>query len=383
MISHFSLGKACSKVREFCRREVVLCIGAVLTLLSMAAVPPGPSYASYIDLRVLCLLFCLMAVVLGLQECGLFRLLAQFLLTGQRRMRLLRALLVLLPFFCSMAVTNDVALLTFVPFAILVLSMTGKERELPYVLTLQTLAANLGSMATPVGNPQNLYLYAKYQLTAADFFRVLLPLTIASLLGLLAASLWGRSGGEQVRVDFPKREKLSSPGKLAVYAVLFALCLLSVFRILHYGILTAVVVAALLFTSPGLLKRVDYSLLLTFVCFFIFAGNIGQMEGLRQLLNRLLESGALGCSVLISQVISNVPAAVLLSGFTQDWAGLLMGVNIGGLGTPIASLASLISLKLYLRTDGARPARYLAIFTLANLVGLALLLALAVLLPGV
>lgn len=215
LIGHFSLGKACSKVREFCRREAVLCIGAVLTLLSMAAVPPGPSYASYIDLRVLCLLFCLMAVVLGLQECGLFRLLAQFLLTGQRRMRLLRALLVLLPFFCSMAVTNDVALLTFVPFAILVLSMTGKERELPYVLTLQTLAANLGSMATPVGNPQNLYLYAKYQLTAADFFRVLLPLTIASLLGLLAASLWGRSGGEQVRVDFPKREKLSSPGKLA------------------------------------------------------------------------------------------------------------------------------------------------------------------------
>ena len=378
----FDLIHIFNKAKSLWKRETVGCIGGILALLSMAVVPPGPVYAGYIDLRVLCLLFCLMAVVLGLQECGLFHLLAQSLLAGKRRLRLLRVFLVLLPFFCSMAVTNDVALLTFVPFAVLVLSLIGKGRELPYVITLQTLAANLGSMATPVGNPQNLYLYAKYQLTAADFFRVMLPLTLASLLGLLAASLWGRSGGEWVQVSFQKREKLRHPGRLGVYAVLFVLCLLSVFRLLHYGILTAVVVASLLCISPGLLKRVDYGLLLTFVFFFIFAGNIGQMEGLRQLLDRLMKDGALVCSILASQVVSNVPAAVLLSGFTEDWTGLLMGVNIGGLGTPIASLASLISLKFYLRTEGARPLYYLAVFTLANLAGLALLLALAAVLPG-
>ncbi len=365
----------CAFVKRILRREPVLCLSAAAALLSMLAVPPSPAYLAYIDLRVLCLLFSLMAVVLGLQECGVFAVLAQRLLSGRRQVRLLILILVLLPFFCSMLITNDVALITFVPFAILALTLIGRQELLIRVVVLQTIAANLGSMATPVGNPQNLFLYADYQLTAGSFFSVMLPLTAASLAGLTAASLWARR--ETIHVTFGERARLAGPRRVALFLVLFLLCLLSVFRRLPYWIPAAAVLLCLLWFAPGLLPRVDYSLLLTFVCFFIFAGNMGALPPVRTFLAGLLSQSALLPSALASQVISNVPAAVLLAGFTDDWRGLLMGVNIGGLGTPIASLASLISLKFYLRSPGARPLRYLAAFTLANLAGLAVLLPLA------
>ena len=367
-----------SSLGAFFRKEPVLCLSALAALLSMAAVPPSPAYIGYIDFRVLCLLFCLMAVVLGLQECGVFAVLAQKLLAGKHQIRLLMLVLVLLPFFCSMLITNDVALITFVPFAILSLSLIGKQELLVRVIVLQTVAANLGSMATPVGNPQNLFLYANYHLGAGDFCAVMLPLTAVSLVGLSVASLWVRQ--ETIQVTFSQQAALGSPRRVALFLGLFLLCLLSVFRILPYGLLTALVLICLAIFAPKLLPRVDYSLLLTFVCFFVFAGNMGALPAVRAFLGELLQGGALLPSVLASQVISNVPAAVLLAGFTQDWPGLLAGVNIGGLGTPIASLASLISLKFYLRSPGARPLRYLLVFTLANGAGLAALLAVSALL---
>ena len=239
-------------------------------------------------------------------------------------------------------------------------------------MVLQTIAANLGSMATPVGNPQNLYLYSAYSLSAAQFFKVMLPLSIFSLLALAAASLLTK--GASVMVDIaPAYTK--QPRQLMVYSMLFVLCLLSVFHMLSYWLLTAIVLLCILIFSPNLIKNVDYSLLLTFVCFFIFAGNMGQITQVQLLIGNLLAKNTLMCSVVASQFISNVPAAVLLSQFTQDWAGLLLGVNIGGLGTPIASLASLISLKYYMRAENSRPLYYLGVFTTFNLVGLMLLLA--------
>ena len=343
------------------RKEPVLCIAAVCAAVSTLLNPPSPAYLNYIDWRVLTLLFCLMAVVAGLQECGVFAVLAQRLLAGERRMRLVSLALVLLPFFVSMVVTNDVALITFVPFAVLVLGLIGRTEYLAPLVVLQTMAANLGSMATPVGNPQNLYLYADYELTAEQFFGTMLPLTLVSLAVLTAASLLCvRDEGIQVR--FQEQAELRRPGRLGLMAGLFVLCLLSVFRVLPYPALLAVVAGGLLLFDRGLFRRVDYGLLATFFCFFLFAGNIG--------------------ACLTSQIISNVPAAVLLSGFTADWRGLLVGSNLGGLGTPIASLASLISLKVYLRTPGARPGRYLLLFTAANGAALVLLCLCAALLAG-
>ena len=367
-----------SHVRGFFQREPVLSIAAVAAILSMFFVPPSAAYIDYIDVRVLCLLFCLMAVVAGLQGCGLFDFLAQRLLAGKQSLRRVVLLLVLLPFFSSMLVTNDVALITFVPFAILVLNTIGRKDQAIGVIVLQTVAANLGSMATPVGNPQNLFLYANYQLSAAQFFGTTIPLTLVSLVLLILLTL--RFPKEALQISFAEKRALDRPRLLLAYGLLFLLCLLSVFRVLHYGILTAVIFIAFLLLDRSVLRRVDYGLLVTFVCFFIFAGNIGCISAVRDLLTALLERSTLLSSVLASQVISNVPAAVLLSGFTGDWQGLLIGVNLGGLGTLIASLASLISFKFYAAIPEAQSGRYLAVFTAVNVLGLVILVPLSLLL---
>ena len=355
----------------FVRREAVLSIALLCALLSMLAVPPDAAYAGYIDLRVLCLLFCLMAVVAGLQQCGLFLVLAQRLLAGRKQLRLLYLLLVLLPFFSSMLVTNDVALITFVPFTVLVLSRIGRSDALIRIVVLQTLAANLGSIATPVGNPQNLFLYSYYALPIGNFLRVMLPLAGISQLALCAAALAARH--ETIEVEFREWEHIVHPRLFLLFCGLFLLCLLSVVHVLHYAILTTIVTLCLLLFARRLFQRVDYALLATFVCFFIFAGNIGRIEAVREALELLTGRSAYLTGLLVSQVISNVPAAVLLSGFTDNWQGLLAGVDVGGLGTPIASLASLISLKLYLKAENASLPRFLLVFTVTNLVGLILL----------
>ena len=357
--------------RPFWKREPVLCMAAVCAAASMALNPPSAAYLNYIDWRVLTLLFCLMAVVAGLQECGVFAVLAQRLLAGERRMRFVTLALVLLPFFVSMLVTNDVALITFVPFAVLVLGLIGRMERLIYVVVLQTIAANLGSMATPVGNPQNLYIYANYELSAGQFFSAMLPLTLVSLVGLTVACLCVKPEG--IRVTFAEKAEIRSPGHLILMILLFVLCLLSVFRVLPYPALLPVVLAGMLIFDRSLFRKVDYGLLATFFCFFLFAGNVGACGPVREVLTRIMEQNTALASGVSSQIISNVPAAVLLSGFTTDWHGLLLGTNIGGLGTPIASLASLISLKAYLKSPGARLGRYLLVFTVANVVALAVL----------
>ena len=367
-----------SSCLSFLRREPVLTAAGAAALGSMFLVPPSVKYLSYVDARVLCLLFCLMAVVAGLQSCQLFDLLAQRLLMGSRHLRKVVVLLVLLPFFTSMLVTNDVALITFVPFAILVLRAIGRSDLMIRVIVLQTLAANLGSMDTPVGNPQNLFLYAHYHLSALDFFQVMLPLSILSLLGLLAASM--AVPKDPIEVSFSEKSAIPSRRKLAVYLALFLLCLLSVFRVLPYGALTAVVLAVLLLLDRSMLGKVNYSLLLTFVFFFLFAGNIGAIDGVRSLMTGLMGRSTLLSSLVASQFISNVPASVLLADFTQDWQGMLAGTNLGGMGTLIASLASLISFQFYNEQPDAKPLRYLVAFTTVNLVGLAALVPCAALL---
>ena len=365
------------KVKHFFHKEPVLSIAAAAAAASMLLVPPNAGYIDYIDVRVLCLLFCLMAVVLGFRSCGLFTALAKKLLSGCESLRKLAFLLVMLPFFSSMLVTNDVALITFVPFAILVLDLVGRRDLLIRVVTLQTVAANLGSMATPVGNPQNLFLYAAYELSAGAFFAAVLPLTAASFVLLTLAMLWIPKGSVQVNLQEGETLRMGLP--LAAYGVLFVLCLLSVFHVVPYYVLTVIVAAAMFALDKKLLKDVDYGLLVTFVCFFVFAGNMGELEAVRTLLTQLLSRSALLSSALASQVISNVPAAVLLSGFTTDWKGLLLGVNVGGLGTLIASLASLISFRFYAAEKDSSAGKYLLVFTLVNVIGLVLLVPMALL----
>ena len=360
------------KIKEFIAKETVLVVAALCAIATMFLVPPDLEYLHYIDFRVLCLLLCLMAVVAGLKAIGTFNWLTYQLLKRVHSGRILGIAMVLLPFFCSMVVTNDVALIIFIPFTLMLLSSLGCSNRIIPVTVLQTVAANLGSMATPVGNPQNLYLYAFYNIGISDFFSVTLPLTIVSLAILTVAAI------TLLPKQMPERKMetaaISSGRELLIYFALFALCLLTVFRVIPYPATTAITVIVLLIVNRKLLKEIDYMLLLTFVCFFTVSENLGRIDAVRSSLQQFLQWNPLLAAVGTSQVISNVPAAIVLSGFTDQWQALLAGVNIGGLGTPIASLASLITLKFYMNWPGGKIAKFMGYFMVANLIGLAVLL---------
>ena len=362
-----------NSVKAFIKKEAVLCIAALCAVATMFAVPVDKEYLSYIDFRVLCLLMCLMAVVAGFKSTGAFKVLTYQLLSRIKSGRTLSVTLVLLPFFLSMLVTNDVALIVFVPFTLGLLSSLGCKKETVPLIVLQTVAANLGSMATPVGNPQNLYLYSAYNLSAGEFFSCVLPLTAVSLLILAASAIPVLP--KNLPAQSCDKETISDIKKFVVYCVLFILSLLTVFRVIPYTVSTAIVVVVFLIIDRHILKEIDYMLLLTFVCFFVVSENLGRVELVREFLQMLLQKSTLLTSVGASQIISNVPSAILLSSFTDNWRELLAGVNIGGLGTPVASLASLITLKIYMQSENSNVLKFLGIFTLVNVVGLGLLLA--------
>ena len=354
-----------STIQTFIKREPVLIIAVLAALVSCFFVPPDSAYLTYLDGRTLALLYCLMTVVAGLRQAGLFSHLAHTLCERVRSLRVMGILLVLLCFFSAMLITNDVALLTFVPFAVVVMGMTDRKKDLIYIVVLQTVAANLGSILTPVGNPQNLYLYSYYDIRFFDFLRMTFPVWMLSLI--MVTALCFVLSGENLHIylgEEPGIEKCS----LCLYLVLFLVCLLVVLRILIWPIMPVIVVAVSLIMDRKILLKADFLLLLTFVAFFVFSGNLARIPSVNGLLRKLLSGREYLVSLLASQIISNVPAALLLSGFTEQTRDLLLGVNIGGLGTPIASLASLISMKLYAHSEHAHPGRYLVVFTLINVI---------------
>lgn len=360
------------KIKSIVKKEAVFSISFVCAVITMFLVPPSVEYIEYIDFRVLCLLFSLMAVVAGMNVVGAFRYLTFKLMKSIKNGRILGTTLVMLPFFTSMFITNDVALIVFIPFTLALLAQLRCERSIIPIIVLQTVAANLGSMATPVGNPQNLFLYSAFNLSFSEFTSVVLPLTVLSFVFLLLFS-FPVMPTELPEVEIEKSD-ISNKKHLAIYIILFALCLLTVLRVVPYYITTAVICIVLLIINNKIFSKIDYMLLLTFVCFFIISENLGKTQVVRDFLVELLGKNTLFTAVGTSQIISNVPAAVLLSAFTENWQALLQGVNIGGLGTPIASLASLITLKLYMVSKDAKVIRFLGVFTVANIIGLLILI---------
>lgn len=360
-----------SRLRSLVRGQTVLVVSAVLAVASMLLVPPSADYVDYIDVRMLCILFCFMAVVAGMRECHLFGAIAGRLLAGRRSLRLLCLILVLLPFFCSMFITNDVALITFVPFTILVLGMAGERSSILPVVVLQTVAANLGSMLLPFGNPQNLFIYSRFGVGTGEMVALLAPYVIVG--GMILCALCVRFDGHGAHVEMSRDRDVRYRGFLAMVFVLFALCILTVLRVIPWQAVLVVTVVAMALTHRDVLRKVDYGLLLTFVCLFVFTGNIAHIDAVSSALEGLMVWEPMFASLGISQVISNVPAATLLSGFTADWQGLLVGVDVGGFGTPIASMASMISLGIYSKTEDADTRRYLAMFTVVNVAMVAVL----------
>lgn len=366
------------KIISFFKQEAVLCIACILAVISAFVVPPDAQYLEYIDFRTLGLLFCLMAVMAGLQEIGVFRRLAQGMLAKVGSMRQLVPILVMLCFFSSMLMTNDVALITFVPFTFTVLGLAGEnmaqKHRIPIVV-MQTIAANLGSMFTPIGNPQNLYLYGVSQMPLGQFLLLMLPHTAVSGILLLLWGIWyTRRERTTLTVAFKDTAESLNWRRLAVYLVLFVLSLLTVARLVDWRITLGIVLLAVLLADRSVLFRVDYSLLLTFVGFFVFIGNMGRIPVFRDFLESMIAGHEVVTAVAASQVISNVPAALLLSGFTKEYAALIVGTNLGGLGTLIASMASLISFKCIGKEASGIRGRYLLYFTAANLAFLAVLM---------
>lgn len=364
-------------VLQFIKKEPVLTASGLLAAASVFAVLPDGVSFDGINWQVLAILYCLMTVVAGLRKSGVFDALTCALTRLTCSTALLTALLTLLCFLISALITNDVALLTFVPFTIGLFG-AGRRKQLVYALVLETIAANLGSLMTPMGNPQNLYLYAHYAMTGRAFFSVMLPLGGVCLLVTGILTLFAPHGQLDVRPGAPLPR--IRPACFAVFCTLFAVCLLCVLKIVAWYVLLPVVCAAEIIYDRSVMKEADFSLLLTFVFFFVFVGNVSRIDAVRAAAERALSGREILVSALVSQVISNVPAAAMLSAFTDNAAALLWGTNIGGLGTPVASMASLITFRFYAAADAGGSRRYLAVFSALNFTLLAVLLAAAPLL---
>ncbi|WP_298738948.1 SLC13 family permease [uncultured Treponema sp.] len=375
-----SAEKIFQKIFIWCKKEIVFCVTFLLALISTFFVKPDAKYISYIDFGTLLTLFSLMAVVAGWRRTGLFDALGKTVCRKVHGQRALCLTLVLLCFFTSMVITNDVALLTFVPFAVVLLSKTDSF-VLLYTVVLQTLAANLGSMITPIGNPQNIFLFSKMQLGTVRFMKILFPYTLLSLALLILSTLIIKNEKIQIERQETESGKSGCKEKNILYTALFILCLLSVVNVIPKWAVAVLVALCVLVSDRKIFCNIDFMLLLTFTAFFIFTGNIARLESVDSFLKRITGGNEFAVSLAFSQVISNVPATLLLHPFAQDTKELLLGVDIGGLGTPVASLASLISLKLYTQEKGGT-AKFLAVFTLMNIIFLAALCAMKVVLQG-
>ena len=329
-------------VLRFCKGHAVLCVAVLAAAISACFVPPDAAYLGYFDLRTLSCLFLTLAVVAALRNIKFFTILARKIVAVAGNLRTLALALIYITFIGSMFIANDMALLTFLPLGYFVLDSSGKKKYMAYVFILQTIAANLGGMLTPFGNPQNLYLYSKFNIPDGEFVSIMaLPFAVSIALVTVCCLFFP---GEHIAVT--DSEKALPRGKTTFYLALFALTVVMVFRLIPYYIILPVVFVAVLFSDRKALLKVDWFLLMTFAAFFVFSGNMARIPAVSAFFSALLEKNTLLTSVLSCQVISNVPSAVLLSQFTGNYRDLLIGVNIGGTGTLIASLSSLIKFRM-------------------------------------
>jgi len=354
----------------FVKKNVVMIVAMIAAAVTCFFVPPDAAYLDYFDLKTLTCLFCVLAVVCALKNIHFFYMLAKRIVRLFKNARMSILALVYITFIGSMLIANDMALLTFLPLGLLVLRSTGKTKYMAFTFIMQNIAANLGGMLTPFGNPQNLFLYSKFNIPNLEFMAIMAPPFVVSVLLITVCCL------VFVKPD-PlelKDEPTTMPKcRTAVYLALFALAIAIVFRGIPYWIGLIIIPAVLIFMDRQALKMVDYPLLLTFVFFFIFSGNMARIDTVRQLFSWLLSKSTLLFSVLSCQVISNVPSAILLSQFTDNYKELLLGVNIGGVGTLIASLASLITFREYTKQDSGHTSRYMLLFSAFNFAFLVIL----------
>ncbi len=350
-------------VFSFVRQNTVLMIAICAALITSFIVPPDKEYLGYFDFKTLSCLFSVLAVVCALRNIHFFTILARKIVKLCKNSRLCVLTLVYITFIGSMLIANDMALITFLPLGFFALDSTGKQKYLPFTFIMQNIAANLGGMLTPFGNPQNLYLYSKFNIPTGEFMEIMLfPFILAIAVITICCFIFVKK--EELYI-VPKEEKLDVK-RAVFYALLFALSILAVFRVINYIVALAIITVALLIADRKALAKVDYGLLFTFCAFFVFAGNMSRIPAVNSLLSMLLEKNTLVFSALSCQCISNVPSAILLSNFTDNYRDLLLGVNIGGVGTLISSLASLITFKEYTNLYPKSAGNYILKFSAFN-----------------
>ena len=356
---------------SFLRKNVVMLVALLAAVITAFFVPPDEAYLGYFDVKTLTCLFCVLAVVCALKNIQFFYILAKKIVRSFRNARMSVLALVYITFIGSMLIANDMALLTFLPLGYLVLTSTGKQKYMAFTFIMQNIAANLGGMLTPFGNPQNLYLYTKFEIPTGEFVTImLLPFVVSVVLITIFCLIFVKAEPLEVA-----DEKVKLPvGRTALYLALFALAIAIVFRGIPYVVGLVVIPVVLLIADRKALKMVDYPLLLTFVFFFVFAGNMARIQWVRDIFSGLLDKSTLLFSILSCQFISNVPSAILLSQFTENYRELLLGVNIGGVGTLISSLASLITFREYTSHNPGKSGYYIKTFSLFNLAFLVILI---------
>ena len=357
-------------VVRFIKKNVVFCVAALAALITACFVPPDVEYLTYFDWKTLVCLFLTLAVVCALRNIKFFTILARRLVLVAGNLRGLFLLLICITFIGSMLIANDMALITFLPLGYFALCAAKKERYMAYLFILQNISANLGGMLTPFGNPQNLYLYSYYHIPTGEFCAIMLPPFMLAIALLALACLPIKAEKLTISERFP--EKLNVR-RTVLYLTMFAFSLLIVFRVVPYWIGLILVPTVLFAVDREALKMVDYPLLGTFFFFFIFAGNLARIDAVNEAVSALMNKDALLVSILSCQGISNVPSAILLSRFTTDYRSLLLGVNIGGTGTLIASLASLITFSEFRLLYPGHGKQYFWLFTVINVVFLVIM----------
>ena len=362
------------KILKFIKKNLVFCIAAFAATVTCFLVPPDKAYLEYFDFKTLSCLFLTLAVVCALRNIKFFTILARKLVCLAGNLRSLFLLLIIITFVGSMIIANDMALITFLPLGYFALSVIKKEKYMAYLFVLQNVSANLGGMLTPFGNPQNLYLYSYFQIPTGEFCKIMFPAFTLAVLLLVGACLPIKPQKFTLQNDFGEKLNLK---KTVLYCAMFLFSILIIFRIVPFIIGLLIIPVILFFTERDSLKMVDYGLLGTFFFFFIFAGNLARLDSVNTLLSSWLESDTLIASILSCQIISNVPSAILLSRFTADYPALLLGVNIGGTGTLIASLASLITFSEFKILYPDKTKKYLLIFTAVNVAFLVILTTMA------
>ena len=365
-----------SSLTGFAKKNVVMLVALVAALITCFIVPPDKEYLGYFDVKTLTCLFCVLAVVCALKNIQFFYILAKKIVRFFRNARLSILVLVYITFIGSMLIANDMALLTFLPLGLFVLTTTGKNKYMAFTFIMQNIAANLGGMLTPFGNPQNLYLYTKFQIPTLEFMGIMAPPFVISVtLITLCCFVFVKPEPLEMRDEIVRLPVF----KTVVYLLLFALSIAIVFRGISYWIGLVVIPLMLVLMDRKALKMVDYPLLLTFVFFFVFSGNMARIQAVKDLFSLMLGKSTFLFSVLSCQVISNVPSAILLSQFTSNYKDLLLGVNIGGVGTLIASLASLITFREYTKQNKGKTGYYIMLFTAFNFAFLIILAVLTML----